>query len=90
METRTTFHKEIREIQDEILIMGSMVNKAILQAIAALQNRDLTQAKQVIADDQKINHKSIIERHSTGGIACIRLTQTWTMCKFSQILITIV
>jgi phosphate transport system protein len=37
--------------------MGSMVNKAILQAIAALQNRDLTQAKQVIADDQKINHK---------------------------------
>jgi phosphate transport system protein len=57
METRTTFHKEIREIQDEILIMGSMVNKAILQAIAALQNRDLTQAKQVIADDQKINHK---------------------------------
>ena len=57
METRTTFHKEIREIQDEILVMGSMVNKAILQAIAALQNRDLTQAKQVIADDQKINHK---------------------------------
>lgn len=57
METRTTFHKEIREIQDEILIMGSMVNKAILQAIATLQNRDLTQAKQVIADDQKINHK---------------------------------
>lgn len=57
METRTTFHKEIREIQDEILVMGSMVNKAILQAIAALQNRELTQAKQVIADDQKINHK---------------------------------
>ena len=57
METRTTFHKEIREIQDELLVMGSMVNKAILQAIAALQNRDLTQAKQVIADDQKINHK---------------------------------
>jgi len=57
MKTRTTFHKEIREIQDEILVMGSMVNKAILQAIAALQNRDLTQAKQVIADDQKINHK---------------------------------
>ena len=57
METRTTFHKEIREIQDEILVMGSMVNKAILQAIATLQNRDLTQAKQVIADDQKINHK---------------------------------
>ena len=57
METRTAFHKEIREIQDEILVMGSMVNKSILQAISALQNRDLTLAKQVIGDDQKINHK---------------------------------
>jgi phosphate transport system protein len=57
METRTTFHKEIREIQDDIFVMGSLVNKAMLHAIAALQNRDLTLAKQVIADDQKINHK---------------------------------
>ena len=57
MEIRATFHKKIREIQDEILIMGSMVSKATLLAIEALQNRDLTLAKQIIADDQKINRK---------------------------------
>ena len=30
METRTAFHKKLREIQDDILAMGSMVSKAML------------------------------------------------------------
>ncbi len=57
MEIRTTFHKKLREIQDDILIMGSMVSKATMLAIQALQNRDLTLANQIIVDDQKINKK---------------------------------
>ena len=48
MEIRAAFHKKLREIQDEILVMGSMVSKATLLAIEALQNRDLTLAKQII------------------------------------------
>jgi phosphate transport system protein len=57
MEMRTTFHKRLREIQDDILAMGSMVSKAILRSIDALKNRDLDLARQIIADDQKINGK---------------------------------
>ena len=57
MEIRTAFHKRLREIQDDILIMGSMVTKATMLAIEALQNRDLAIAKQIIADDDKINRK---------------------------------
>ena len=57
MEIRTAFHKRLREIQDDILIMGSMVTKATMLAIEALQNRDLAVAKQIIADDDKINRK---------------------------------
>ena len=57
MEIRAAFHKKLKEIQDEILVMGSMVSKASLLAIEALQNRDLTLAKQIITDDQKINRK---------------------------------
>jgi len=57
MEIRTTFHKKLREIQDDILAMGSMVGKAILRSVEALKNRDLDLAHQVITDDQKINHK---------------------------------
>jgi phosphate transport system protein len=57
MEMRTVFHKKLREIQDDILAMGSMASKAILRSIDALKNRDLTLAHQIIADDQKINFK---------------------------------
>ncbi|MBI2850913.1 MAG: phosphate signaling complex protein PhoU [Chloroflexi bacterium] len=57
MEIRTIFHKRLREIQEDILAMGSMVSKAILRSIEALKNRDLTLAKQIIEDDQKIDHK---------------------------------
>jgi phosphate transport system protein len=57
MEIRTTFHKKLRQIQDEILAMGSMVEKAIGQSVEALKNRDLELAQQIITDDQKMNRK---------------------------------
>jgi len=55
LEIRTAFHKKLREIQDDLLIMGSMVEKAIMLSIDALKNRDLALAHQIIADDKKIN-----------------------------------
>lgn len=57
METRTVFHKNLREIQDEILTMGSMAGKAIMRSVDALKNRDMPAAKLIIADDQKVNAK---------------------------------
>lgn len=70
MEMRTAFHKKLREIQDDILAMGSMVSKAILCSVDALKNRDLELAHQIIADDQKINIKRFeIEEKCVGLIA---------------------
>ncbi len=57
MEMRAVFHKKLREIQDDILAMGSMASKSILRSIDALKNRDLAGAHQIIADDQKVNNK---------------------------------
>jgi len=57
METRTAFHKRLREIQDDILALGSMVSKSISRSIEALKNRDPELAQQVIADDKKIDRK---------------------------------
>ena len=57
MEIRTTFHKKLREIQDEVLVMGSMVGKAIMSSIKALKERDLDLAHQIISDDLKVNQK---------------------------------
>jgi phosphate transport system protein len=57
MEIRTAFHKRLREIQDDVLAMGSMVEKAISRSIEALKGRDLDSAQQIVADDLKVNKK---------------------------------
>ena len=57
MEIRTNFHKSLKEIQDELLAMGSMVEKGLLRSMEALKNRDITLAKKVIQDDLEIDKK---------------------------------
>jgi phosphate transport system protein len=57
MEIRTTFRKRLQDIQDELLAMGSMVEKAISLSVEALKKRDLKSANKIIADDLKINEK---------------------------------
>jgi len=57
MEIRATFHKKLREIQDDVLAMGSMVEKATSRSIEALKKRDLDMAREIISDDLKINGK---------------------------------
>ena len=55
MEMRTAFHKRLREIQYDIMVMGSMGSKAIVRSIEALKNRNQELARQIIEDDRKIN-----------------------------------
>jgi phosphate transport system protein len=70
METRTTFHKNLQEVEDDILTMGSMVAKAIDRAIEALKKRDLALAHQIIADDAQVDKKRYsIEDKCIGLIA---------------------
>lgn len=57
MEIRSTFHKRLQEIQDDVLIMGAMVENAITLSIKALELRDLTLAHQIVVDDHITNHK---------------------------------
>ena len=55
MEIRSMYHKRLREIQDEVLVMGGLASEAILRSIEALKNRDLDLAQQIVMGDQKIN-----------------------------------
>jgi phosphate transport system protein len=57
MEMRTQFHKKLREIQDDVLAMGSMVEKANSRSIEALKQRDLDTARNVITEDPRINRR---------------------------------
>jgi len=54
---RTSFERRLHELQDDVLVLGSMVEKAIYRSMEALKNRDLEVAKQVIADDSEIDRK---------------------------------
>lgn len=54
---RETFERELQELKDELLILGSIVEQAVREAIEALKRRDLEAARRIYADDQKINEK---------------------------------
>lgn len=54
---RELFQKELQRLQEEMLVMASMVAKAIERAVLSLKLRDIKLAQQVIEDDLKINQQ---------------------------------
>ena len=47
--------RHLRELQDNLLVLGSMVEKAIARALDALKRRDLEASRQVIQEDDSID-----------------------------------
>ena len=54
---RKTFENELQEVKDEILVLGSMVEEAILGTVEALKKRDIKASQQILAADREINKK---------------------------------
>ncbi len=54
---RETLDSKLTQIQNEIYIMGSMVEQAILDATNSLKTRDLKEAKRIFEEDTVINEK---------------------------------
>jgi phosphate transport system protein len=52
---RETFQRSLTEIQDAVLSMGSLVDRAIERSTRSMQTRDLALARSVITGDQDIN-----------------------------------
>jgi phosphate transport system protein len=55
--TRATFHHELEDLQDAVLVLGSMVEKALLRSVDALRARDTAAAAAIRAEDVLINRK---------------------------------
>ena len=55
--TRAEFDHALQELQDSLLSLGSMVEKAIARATAALRDRDLEASRQVISEDDVIDRR---------------------------------
>ncbi len=68
---RESFAQELEALQGEMMVLGSMTERAIVRAVEALKARDQEAARQIIADDALINRKRFeIEE------ACIQMIAT--------------
>ncbi len=66
--SRESYQRELQSIQEEILKMGSLVEKQIHEAVRFLSNQDLEGAQAVLAKDDLVDQMQIdIEEH------CMRL-----------------
>jgi phosphate transport system protein len=55
--TRTAFERQLSEIEEDMLVLAGMVERAIDRSIEALKNRDIELARVVIVEDMDINNK---------------------------------
>jgi phosphate transport system protein len=53
--TRDAFHQELREIEEAVVQMATLVESAIARAMQALGRRDTSLAEEIVADDGKVN-----------------------------------
>ncbi|MCI0437852.1 MAG: phosphate signaling complex protein PhoU [Chloroflexi bacterium] len=54
---RRDFDRDLRLLQDELLSLGGMVEKAIARSMDALKNRDLDLSRQVVREDDIIDRR---------------------------------
>jgi phosphate transport system protein len=55
--SRLTFSQEMREVKNEVLLLGSMVEEAVMESAQALKDNDLERSHQILLNDMLINRK---------------------------------
>ncbi|MCE2405721.1 MAG: phosphate signaling complex protein PhoU [Dehalococcoidia bacterium] len=55
--SRTSFDRELRTLRDQVLVLGSMVENAIVKSMDVLVRRDLKESSRVVQDDDLIDKK---------------------------------
>ncbi|MBS3783150.1 MAG: phosphate signaling complex protein PhoU [Anaerolineae bacterium] len=54
---RETFERDLQELEDELLTLGSMVEQAITDSVALLKERDREGSERLIARDRELNER---------------------------------
>ncbi len=60
---RKTFEHEIQQVKDDVLLLGSMVEQAILNTVDALKKRDIKASHDILDADKLINKKRFEIEH---------------------------
>lgn len=70
VEARQAFHHKLDNLQTDVMVLGSMVEKAITRAVDALVQLDEAAADAIIHDDEAINRRRFeIEEHALELVA---------------------
>jgi phosphate transport system protein len=59
MMSRTVFDREIQQLVDRMLALGSQVGSNIIDAVDGLQQRDMVRSQELVAADEEINSQWI-------------------------------
>ena len=62
---RQTFERDLQKLQDDILVLGSMVEDALMESINILKKRDVAGSHRLIKADERINEKRFAIEHDT-------------------------
>ena len=57
MRVRSGLDRQLQMLEDEVLMMGGMVEKSIARAVDSLSRRDLEESEQVVKEDDLIDRK---------------------------------
>jgi phosphate transport system protein len=66
--TRDAFHHELRELEESVVLMATLVESSIARSVQALTQRDPDLAQQVIAGDDTVNEHQRTIRNKTFGV----------------------
>lgn len=54
---RQAFDQELQRLQDEVLVLGNMVENALIESVQLLKQRDFEGSRHLIAEDRRINER---------------------------------
>ncbi|MBA7610621.1 Phosphate-specific transport system accessory protein PhoU [subsurface metagenome] len=69
--TSVDFEKKLKQLEQNVLSLGNMVERAIDRSVQGLRKRDLALARQIIECDQELDHKRFAVQED-----CMRLITT--------------
>jgi phosphate transport system protein len=55
--TRDLFNAELRQLHDDVLVLGSMTEKAVMDAMESLRDGDTEWSRRIVEEDIRINAK---------------------------------
>ncbi|NJN97850.1 MAG: phosphate signaling complex protein PhoU [Anaerolineales bacterium] len=60
---RESFHRDLQHLHDEIILLGSMVESMLTDAVDVLKRRDMDGSQRLVAYDQRVNTKRLEVEH---------------------------